>query len=85
MKRQYVFIKIKVQFGEHSAVIKDVFEIGARRSLEKFSKDWAANFYPNKSHSDGDDHYYNGGEVAVRLLSYQGISKEQYEVLNKFL
>lgn len=85
MKRQYVFVKIKVQCGEYSFTIKDSFEISARRSIEKFSKDWVANLYTNKSHVDGDDHYFNGGEVAARLLSCEGITKEEFEVLNKFL
>ena len=84
-KKKFVYLELKVQCGEYSFDCKSVHEIGSRKSTAKFGEDYAKTFYDNKSYSDDNVHYFNGGEIAVRCRVSMDIPKAEYDVLTKFL
>lgn len=90
-KTKFVFIDIEVRHGEYEFNSKSVHEISARRSTEKFGQDYAKQFYSGKPFQyndkiDKDDWwYFNGGEVAARIQDAREVTKEEYDVLRKFL
>ena len=84
-KTKFVFLQMKIQCGEYEFNSKSVHEIGSRKSVDKFGEDWAKEFYGKKAYVDGDTHFFNGGEVAVRCCNAQEITKAEYEVLTKFM
>lgn len=84
-KAKFVFIQVKIQCGEYEFNSKSVHEISSRKSVDKFGKDWVKDFFGKKAWVDGDTHYFNGGEVAARVSNVQEITKEEYQVLSKFM
>ncbi len=85
MKKKYVYVSLKVRCGEYEFECKSAHEIGSRKSVSVFGEHWAKNFYSEKSHTDGDVYYFNGGEIAVRCTSSMEITKAEYDVLTKYL
>ena len=84
-KTKFILIEMKVQNGEYEYRLKSVHEISARKNVDKFANDYAKTFYGNLSYSDGDTHYFNGGEVAVRAGATNILTKEQYDILNRYI
>jgi hypothetical protein len=84
-ENKYVFIALDIQNGEYQYRSRMVHIIPKELNVDDFGDDCAKEFYGNFSHSDGFVHYFNGGEVAVENGVAQEITKEEYDVLNKFL
>jgi hypothetical protein len=56
-----------------------------KEQINEFGEELAKGFYGNLTEIDGDTYYFNGGEVAVRYLSYLEIKEETYnEIRNIF-
>lgn len=82
-----ILIKLKVQNGEYQHehhCLSNTPETKPKR-IEKHVKKYAKDFYGGFSYSDGDVHYFNGGEIAVKLESYTILSEIEYKVLNCLL
>lgn len=90
-KMKYIFLEMKIRNGEYEYSSQSVHELPARKSTEKFGRDYAKDFYGGKPFQYNDkidpdgEWYFNGGEVAVRCKEVQEITKEEYEVLKKYL
>jgi len=84
-KTKFVLVTLRIQNGEYQYYSKSVHEISVEEDNDKFSNDYAKDFYSNFSHSDNDTHYFNGGEVAVEDKGTTEITKEEFKVLTKFL
>ncbi|MEI6487728.1 MAG: hypothetical protein WCP52_02130 [Bacteroidota bacterium] len=87
MKLKYIFISLKIRNGEYEYTSISVNQISSRKSTEKFGRDYAMNFYGEKpfQFTPGEQWYYfHGGSVAVKLTTVEEISKEEYDVLDKF-
>ncbi len=84
---KYLFISLTIRNGEYEYTSISVHEISSRKSVKKFGRDYAKNFYGGKSFKNSpeeDWYYFNCGEVAVKLSTVEQIKKEEYDVLNKF-
>jgi hypothetical protein len=84
-KTKFILIKIKIQCGEYEFSSNSVHEISSKKNVNKFAETHAEDFYGIKAYKDDNVHYFNGGEVAVQVKAVAEITKEEYEVLNKFL
>ena len=90
-KTKFIFLSMEVRHGEYEFSSQSVHEISSRRSITKFARDYAKEFYGGKPFQydkpvDPDGWwYFNGGEVAARYKTVEEITKEQYDNLNQFL
>lgn len=84
-KTKFIYIVLSIQCGEYGFKSKSVHEISKTKSTKKFGENCAKDFYGTKPEKDGDSYYFNGGEVAVSLSFHEEITKEEYNILNKFL
>jgi len=85
MKTKFVLVRLKIQNGEYQFNSKSVHEIPAQENVDAFGADYAKDFYSSFSHSEGDVHFFNCGEVAVRDEGTTEITKEEYKILQKYL
>lgn len=83
---------MEIRSGEYEFTSTSVHEISSRRSIVKFGRDYAKDFYGNQPKPfqyndkiDPDDWwYFNGGEVASRVETIKEITKEEYDILKRF-
>lgn len=81
---RYVVTTLKIQNGEYQ--YKSVSAVPTHaKSLWLVAHHWAMTFYQNFSHREGEDIYFNGGEVAVKVVSFIEITSAEYETLDKYL
>lgn len=91
MKKVYVIFVLKEQNGEFQQEHRTIEVLTVDESkdikeqINEFGEELAKGFYGNLTEIDGDTYYFNGGEVAVRYLSYLEIKEETYnEIRNIF-
>jgi uroporphyrinogen-III decarboxylase len=91
MKKVYVIFVLKEQNGEYQYKHRTIEVLTVDESkdikeqINEFGEELAKGFYGNLTEIDGDTYYFNGGEVAVRYLSYLEIKEETYnEIRNIF-
>ena len=82
---KYVFITLRVRNGDYDFESKSVHEIKSEIDGSDFAEKYASDFYGDKSYEDNGRYYFNGGEVAVDVRRAQEITKEEYNVMSKFL
>ena len=91
--KTYVFINLGIRNGEYEYNCYHVSEVQFEKTDEKLKEyvDMHAEcFYSGESHTDKDSnenviYYFYGGEVAVTIEDYKFISKEEYEILKKYI
>ena len=84
-ERKNVFVEVQVRNGEYEYNSKSVHQIPVEMKVEDFADAHARDFYGRFSYTDGDWHYFNGGEVAVRAGASMDVSITEYLTLKKFL
>ncbi len=84
-ERKNVFVQVEIRNGEYEYNSKSIHQIPVELKNEDFADGHARDFYGKFSHTDGDWHYFNGGEVAVRAYNSMDISDEERKTLSKFL
>jgi hypothetical protein len=84
---KYIFSKFKILNGGFEYSELSIHAIPKISSTEKFVRDYASNFYDDGEMYDGnrDKYEFNGGEVIVEVKDFKEISKEDYDVLVKYL
>lgn len=82
---KYVFLMLKIINGEYEYESVGVHGIHKDINIEEWAEDYASDFYASKGDVDGDTYFFNGGVVAVRVRSIENITKEEYDVLSKFI
>ncbi len=85
---KYIFITLEERNGEYEYIHKFITEIKDKRkaTANKVAEDYARNFYDITRRIKADDGYYfYGGEVFVRLYSWDFLSEEEYKVFRKYM
>lgn len=80
-----VFFTLEERNGEYEYTHKILTVIPKGRKIEATLKKYVKTFYSELSWSDGDTHFFNGGEVAVRLESWNVITEEEFQILKKYI
>lgn len=90
-KTKFVFLQIGVRTGEYEFNSKGTHELHYRTNITKFAQKYAKGFYSGRpfqydkpTDPDGE-WYFNGGEVCAWVDRVEEITKEQYEVLSRFV
>ncbi|MHB8261074.1 MAG: hypothetical protein ACYDEC_12445 [Bacteroidia bacterium] len=84
MKKKYIFVSLQIKSGEYEFNSHTVQEISSKKHTKSFGNNYAKTFYSDFSAKEGDWFYFNCGEVAVRCTASEEITKNEYDVLNKF-
>jgi hypothetical protein len=84
MKMKYIFVNLKVRCGDYEFSSHSVHEISSRKHTKSFGERYAKTFYADKPDKNGDWYYFFCGEIAVRCTASEEITKEEYDILNKF-
>lgn len=86
MNKKYWLVKYTVITGEYEFSGQVVLSRSARAKIENAVHYYFKHYYDEPSNCDRDserlEHYlYNGGEVAVKRISWREITQEQAQVL----
>lgn len=85
--QRYYLYNVKIQNGEyeHNSYSTHSFppDVDAKEHAEKYVEDFYGGEPGEKTFGD-DWYYFNGGEIAAKMLSVQEITKEECDVLRKF-
>ncbi len=83
----YMILILEERNGEYEYYHRSVHELPDARetSMRKFAEDYLKGFYGGKSEKEDEGYYFHGGEVYVRISSYGIISREEYNVLSRYL
>lgn len=86
-KSKYMFLVLKERNGEYEYYHKNLHELpNARKTtMKKYAEDYIKGFYGGPATKEDEGYYFHGGEVFVKIYSYQIISEAEYNVLRKYL
>jgi len=84
-KEKFMFLCIEVRDGEREYHSNSVHTLPSRRKISKFADNYAKEFYSSKPQKSDGGYYHFGGEVHVSAHNYREITKEEYDVLNRFI
>jgi hypothetical protein len=84
---RYFFKEIKVRTGEYEFEQRSTHTCEDNEDIDKILDDYIQDYYSNECEDmfDNEEYYFFGGEVAVSLNNVTEITKEEYEVLRKFI
>lgn len=82
---KYLFVKLEVQDGENRHTLKSVHEIPDDKGENEFGEEHASEFYGTSEKGEGDWYEFYGGSIAVRCTANTVITKDEYNVLKKYL
>jgi hypothetical protein len=82
---KYFYRELKSRNGEYEYSHKAVFPAEDKETAEGMVRETARTFWSDTSTEDDGTFYHNGGEVCIEAQTITEISKEEYDVLNKFL
>lgn len=83
---KYFYIEIEERNGEYEYRHKVVRSCPLNVNPDKFFDDnLAGSWYGGEVDKEDDGYYYNGGEVFVELTRVEEITKEEFDILNKYL
>lgn len=73
--------------GEYEYLHRSVHILPDSRSTtaNRFARNYAKEFYGDKSKPDNGGYYFHGGEVFVGVNSWQFINEKDYNTLRKYL
>lgn len=80
-KQKYWLLTVQVTNGEYESLIRSAHE-GAFNA-EEYVKDFYAN--PDEVEEGSETYYFNGGEIACQIYSFQEIPKQDYDILKKYI
>ena len=86
-RANHILLLLQERNGEYEYLHRSVHEIpdGREGTAEKFSKNYAKNFYGGKANKEDGGYYFYGGEIHVRVNFWQFITEEDYCVFKKYL
>lgn len=82
---KFAYVVLTIQNGEHSYSSKSVHMIGKDVDLDEYGKECARDFYGTEAEENDGAFYFEGGSLAVSVLEVQEITKQEFQVLDKFL
>ncbi len=85
-KSKYMILVLKERNGEYEYYHRSIHEMPDTRTItmKRFAEKYLKEFYRGNTWKEDDGYYFHDGEVFVRIYTYQKISFEDYNVLNKF-
>ncbi len=85
MKTKYIFVTLEIKNREHTYASHTVHKISSTKNTQKFGDNCAKTFYKDMDVPKDGWYYFYCREIAIRLKAAIEITKEEYEVLDKFL
>lgn len=82
---KYLYLELESRNGEYEYHHKSVHQLPVKTNEDEFGEDYARDFYGGGSDEQDGGFYFNGGEIHVSVNKVQLITKEQYDVLTKFI
>ena len=86
-KNKYLSLRLYERNGEYEYIHRSVHRLpdGRKATAERTAKNYAREFYGGKADPQDGGFYFNGGEVFVKVNSWDFISEEDFNVLAKYL
>lgn len=84
----YLVVRLKQVNGEYENTIKHLTSAeieNTNESINEFCNNIAKNFFDRLTEQDGDTFYFNGGEIAIRCTGWSKMSKEEFEICQKYM
>jgi hypothetical protein len=83
-KIKNVVVKFKVQNGEYEYVVTSVLKTKAE-NIHFVALRFVSQYYSNFSWRDKETWFFNCGEVATKLISYDVVDDATFNILDKYL
>lgn len=84
----HLFITVEEQNGEYRYTIHHLTTVNLpsdHNSIKTYCEKFAKETRSEYSHSIRDWHYYNTGEIGIRLYNFKQVTESEYQVLRKFI
>ena len=84
---KYYFKEIGVRTGEYEFELKSTHTCDEDQDINNILDEYIQDFYGGECEDmfDNEEYYFFGGEVAVCLNRVTEVTKEEYEVLKKYI
>jgi hypothetical protein len=83
-KMKYVYVRLTVQDGERQYTQHaTVFTYGDNLWLAAIR--YVATYFGQPDWRDSESWFFQGGEVATRMSTYEELTKEEFDLLNRIL
>lgn len=87
-KYKYVFLSIETRDGEREYTQDRVHRIDKEDSIDKFADEFVKTYFDDEDEESGEEdggYYQLGGQVHCSVKKVMEISKEDYEVLKRYI
>lgn len=86
-KSKYILVVLRERNGEYEYTHRSVHELSDSKATtaKRFVREYLKTFYGGKAEKYDDGYLFHGGEVYVRESTWNFISKEHYDILNRYL
>ena len=81
----YIYRELKTREGEREYYHKGVHELPEGTDPNEFVEEYLKNFWGLEGEEEDGGYYFFGGEIHTSVYNVTVISKEEYDVLNKFI
>ena len=84
---RYIILLLSERNREYEYYHRSVHEIpdGRKATVNKIAEQYARDFYGRLTAKEDNGYYFHGGEVFVRVKSWQYLSESEYNILRQFL
>jgi hypothetical protein len=82
---KYLTIRIEIQIGEYMKYDTTILHTTNANNLDFAVNRFVSKFWGRPSDRDGDVWYFYNGEVASKLISYEEVTEEEYNFLQKYI
>ncbi len=86
-KNKYLLLRLEERNGEYEYSHRSIHRLPDNRkaTTDRYAKNYAKEFYGGKADPQDGGYYFIGGEVFVDVNSWDFISEEGFNLLNKYL
>ena len=87
MKTKFIFVTMVIRNGLYTYNSSMVYEILKEKNIQEFALQTVKNYHtgePFQKFPDTNWWYFFEGEVSVMLATAEEITKEEFDILNKF-
>ncbi|MBK8981328.1 MAG: hypothetical protein IPM38_03145 [Ignavibacteria bacterium] len=84
---KYLLLRLEERNGEYEYIHRSVHALadGEAATVNRLVNNYTKNFYGGKADPEDNGFYFQGGEVFVRVSSWEFVSEEEFGVLKKYL
>ena len=85
--KKFIFFSLLIICSEYEFYDNKVEVIDVDKDIDEFTRDVAKNYYVGGTSTEDEEDvfYYFGGEVSVTVTYSKEITKEEFDVLGRFL